>query len=434
MVHRPNQRDPYNERSPKSPMTTFIVTLPDTLPAPATLCHCAVTSDGSTVTRHSETSLALMALPAGAEVVVMVPAQRLSWHRLELPRGTLDRKLFEDSDALRLRAVLDGLLEDRLLDEPTQMHFALEPHAKAGVPIWVSACDREWLHAWVSALEQAGLPIARIIPELAPPPADEAAAVAFQVTGTTEEALLMASGPLGVTLLPLSDTALHLVLTPEGRESLESVTADPAVAALAEQHFRCKVNLQNHPQRAVLAAQTGWDLAQFDLLRNRRTRILKQLSSMATALRQAPQWRAVRWGAVALLAIHLIGLQTWAWKVQSAHNAKRSAMRSILTTTFPDIRVVVDAPVQMARALADLQRQSGTASSADLETILGQFQAAAPETPAPTAIEFIAGEVLLKGLDPSAPPLIEVVPKLQTQGYAARWDGDNLAIKQERRP
>ena len=109
-------------------------------------------------------------------------------------------------------------------------------------------------------------------------------------------------------------------------------------------------------------------------------------------------------------------------------------MDTMLTSTFPDVRVVVNAPLQMARALADLQRASGASASNDMETILGQFQAAAPESPAPAAIQFIANEVLLKGLDPTHPALADVVARLQTQGYGARWDGDNLSIKQERRP
>jgi len=364
----------------------------------------------------------------------VVPAQHLSWHRLELPRGTLDRKLFADSDAVRLRAVLDGLLEDRLLDDPAQLHFALQPHAKTGTPTWVGVCDRTWLHDWITALEQAHLPVARIVPEVAPPPASDATAVSLWVTGTPGDARLIASGPNGVTQLPLTDPAADPVLPQEARQAIEAVTTDPAVAELAEQHFSGRVDLLTQAQRAVLAAQTPWDLAQFDLLRNRRTRALKHLSSLAGAMRTGPQWRAARWASVVVVATNLIGLQAWAWKEQSAQSTQRAAIRNILTATFPDVRVVVDAPLQMARALADLQRLSGAASSSDMETILGQFQAAAPESPAPTAIQFIANEILLKGLDSGAPALTDVVARLQSQGYAARWDGDNLSVKQERRP
>ena len=415
-------------------MTTLIVTLPEPLPAPSVACAYAVTGDGIGVERHGEATLSLLSLPAGADVVIVVPVQHLSWHRLELPRGTLERKMFVDADALRLRSVLDGLLEDRLLDDPALLHFALAPQAKDGAPVWVSACNRAWLHAWMGALEQAGLPVARIVPEMAPPLADDPNAIGLWLTGTPDAARLTVSGSNGVVQLPLSAHDNAPVMPSAARQIMESVTTDPAVADLAEQLFSGRVDLQTPAQRAVRCAQTGWDLAQFDLLRNRRTRITKHLSAMGSALARAPQWRAARWGALALVAIQLLGLQAWAWKEQAAQGAQRAAIRAILSDTFPDVRVVVDAPLQMARALADLQRQSGAASNADLETILGQFQAAAPGTPAPAAIDFIAGEVQLKGLDAAAPELTDAIPRLQAQGYAGRWEGNNLAIQPERRP
>jgi general secretion pathway protein L len=415
-------------------MTTLIITLPDSPPAPATLCHCAVTHDGLTTAHHSETALSVLNAPAGAEVVVVVPTQQLSWHRIELPRGTLERNFFSDADATRLRAVLDGLLEDRLLDDPAQLHFALEPGAKSGAPVWVSVCNRTWLHSWIAALEQAQLAPTRIVPEVAPPLASDPAVVTLWVTGTDGDAHLTTSGPNGVTRVPLSDAATGQVLPPDAHHASEAVTTDPAVATIAELHFSGRVDLQSHHQRAVVAAQTAWDLAQLELLRNRRTRIMKHLSAMGNALRSGPQWRAARWAMLAVVVFNLVGLQAWAWREQSAQRAQRSAMDSLLTSTFPDVRVVVNAPLQMARSLSDLQRASGAAAGNDMETILGQFQAAAPESPAPAAIQFIANEVLLKGLDPSSPTLTDVVGRLQAQGYGARWDGDNLSIKQERRP
>ena len=71
------------------PMTTLIVTLPEPLPAPSVACAYATTGDGTSVARHGEAALSLLTAPAGAELVVVVPIQQLSWHRLELPRGTL---------------------------------------------------------------------------------------------------------------------------------------------------------------------------------------------------------------------------------------------------------------------------------------------------------------------------------------------------------
>ena len=175
-------------------------------------------------------------------------------------------------------------------------------------------------------------------------------------------------------------------------------------------------------------------MAQFDLLYNRSTRTRKHLSALVSSFFRAPRWRAARWATVALVVVNLAGLQACAWKERSALAAQRAAIQGTLTATFPDVRVVVDAPVQMARALADLQRRNGAASTADMETMLAQFQAAAPDTPAPAAIEYVAGELRLKGLDPAAPALTGVASRLQPQGYSARREADTLVMKEERRP
>ncbi|MDQ3058017.1 MAG: type II secretion system protein GspL [Pseudomonadota bacterium] len=405
-------------------MTSLIITLPRALPAAATLCEGVLTDDGRTVQRHVQATLALLPAPAGLEVVAVVPASRLSWHRVELPQGALK------GSTARLRAVLDGLLEDHLLDDTAQLHFAMAPQARAQQPVWVAACERVWLYAWLAALEQADRPAARIVPELAPPAADAPAHASLQATGSPDNAQLLLTGPGGVTVLPLSTATAALLAWPQEAELL----AEPSVAALAESHFKRPVTLQTAPERWLAAAQSGWDLAQFDLLYTRRTRTRKQLSSMVSALLRAPRWRAARWAAVTLVVINVAGLQAWAWKQESALAAQRSAIRGILLTTFPEVRVVVDAPLQMARALADLQRRNGAASVADLETMLGQFQAAAPDMRPPAGIEFVAGELRLKGLEPSGAGLASVATRLQAQGYSTRIEGDSLVLKEERLP
>jgi general secretion pathway protein L len=405
-------------------MTSLIITLPRALPTAASLCEGVLTDDGRTATRHVQTTLALLPAPSGLlETVLVVPASRLSWHPVELPQGALK------GSSARLRTILDGLLEDHLLDDTAQLHFALAPRASTGAPVWVAACDRVWLYAWLAALEQAGRSAARIVPELAPPAADAPAKASLQASGTPEEAQLLLAGPGGVTALPLSASTAALLAWPEQAQLL----AEPGVAALAEACFKRPVSVQTAAERWLAAAQSDWDLAQFDLLSNRNTRTRKQLSALAATLLQAPRWRAARWAAVALVAINLVGLQAWAWKQESALTARRSAIRDTLLATFPEVRVVVDAPQQMARALSDLQRRNGAASAADLETMLGRFQAAAPDAQPPGAIEFAGGELRLKQLDSPA-GLSAIAARLQAQGYKTRVEGDSLVLKEERAP
>lgn len=414
-------------------MTTLIVTLPPTRPAAGTLCEGVLTADGLTLLSRVETTAQLLPAPSGGEVVAVVPLACLSWHQVELPQGAISRGLLRDGSAGRLRAVLDGLLEERVLDETSQLHFALEPQARSGTSAWVAACDRAWLHAWLAELEQAGRAVARIVPELAPAPAADghaADSASFHVMGTPDKPRLVAVGPAGVTALPLSPVSAALMAWTDGAQAV----AEPAVAALAEAFFKTSVSLQTSAQRSLLAAQSNWDLAQFDLLYNRRARTQKRFSAMANAFLKAPRWRAARWATLLLLLVNLGGLQAWAMKERSELADKRAAISHTLTATFPDVRVVVNAPLQMARAVADLQRRNGAASAADLETMLGQFQASAPGTRAPSAIEFIANELKLQGLDTKSPGLAGVAERLRAQGYSARLEGDSLTIAEEKRP
>ena len=178
-------------------MSTLIVTLPPSMPAQTTPCSVVWAEDDRTVKRHLDAPLSLLPATPDAEIVVLVPVGQLSWHLLDLPKGTLDRNFFQEGNAQRLRSVLDGLLEDRILDEPAQVHFAIEPGAQTGAPVWVAACDRTWLTAWLGALEQLGRPVARIVPEMAPPTANAAVTPVLLVTGTPDHAQLVYCSDLG---------------------------------------------------------------------------------------------------------------------------------------------------------------------------------------------------------------------------------------------
>jgi general secretion pathway protein L len=405
-------------------MSTLIITLAEQLPVASTLCDAVLTHDGSEAAQQVLVPLALLPDADGAEIVAVVPAGLLSWHQVELPRGTLNTGFFQDSHAPRLRAVLDGLLEERLLDEPGQLHLAIAPQAKAQTKTWVVACDRHWLNAWLAALAQAGRPASRIVPELAPPD-DSAGLASLNVVGTNEDPKIMVCSTTGITHLPLSVTTVALLAWPE----TAVVMAEPGVAALAEQNFKGRVTLQSSAQRAMAAVRSEWDLAQFDLLNTRQKRIEKRVSKGLLSLLHAPQWRAARWAAVLLVIANVVGLQAWAWKERTELSDKRAAITNILTATFPDVRVVVDAPLQMARAVSDLQRQNGVVTNSDMEVMLERFKSVEPELKAPTGIEFIAGELRMKGLGVATDGLAPIADKLQTHGYAVLLDGDVLVIK-----
>ena len=409
-------------------MSTLIFKLPQGLPTPTSALRVVQMGSSSTdAPRHFETSLANLANSSGAEHVALVPQSRMSWHRVELPAGTLDKRFFKEGGSARLRSVLDGLLEERLLDDTALLHFALAPDAQTGVPVWVAACDRQWLKAWLDALERGGRSVSRIVPEFRPTVTN--AAAQCYALGDSNQPTLVCCGPAGVVSLPLNASTLQWLVANGTPAAPEQWHSEPGVAHVTEQLLGGAVPLQTEAERTVIAAQSAWDLAQFEFSASQQARSRKRWSSIWDTLVNNPQWRAARWSAVAIVLAHIVGLQAWSWKEQAAQAAKRNAIAAVLTTTFPDTKVVVDAPAQMARSVALLQRQSGAPTGSDMESMLNQFGALAPETTAPASIEFSANELRVSGLDSNAAEFSGIAANLQTQGLRARWEGTTLILQ-----
>jgi general secretion pathway protein L len=101
----------------------------------------------------------------------------------------------------------------------------------------------------------------------------------------------------------------------------------------------------------------------------------------------------------------------------------------VLTSTFVKVQVVVDAPLQMARELAALQRASGQASGRDLEAMLGAYAALAPNQAAPEAIDYSAGELRIKGIALQPDELASLSLRLKARGYVALTDATGLVIR-----
>ena len=402
-------------------MSALIVFLPQQAASASTEFEYVLTNDGSTIAGHGATQATLLpATPrAGSEVVAVVPASMLSWHRVELPRGTT-------AGSPRLRAVLEGLLEDQLLDEPEALHFALQPQAHSGEPAWVATCDRAWLRAAVHALETAQRPATRIVPEFAPE-----GAAALYVIGEAQQPVVVVAGTDGVTVLPLS--AQGLTLLPALTEDSPFV-AEPAVAQVAEQVLQRRPVLRHPAERWMQSAQSRWDLAQFELSSSSRARAWKKIGTAWADVLAAPQWKPARWGVVALVAVNLVALNAWAWRERSTLDDKREAIRKTLTDAFPQVKVVVDPPLQMQRELTALRQATGTTSGNDLESMLGALTGAAPPQRTLSGIEFANGELRLKGLGLTAQEVGTIAGIVQGEGYDAKAQGELLVITAGRTP
>lgn len=412
-------------------MSTLLLTLPTAHAGPTADYSYTLTSDGQTALQHASSPAALLpaATGPGAEVVAVVPVQLLSWQQVQLPPGL---PLQVGGPSPRLRAALEGLLEDRLLDDPSHLHFALQPSPQAGTALWVAVCPKAWLAGHLQALEAAGRPVSRVVPAFAPAALGAETTPQLFALGTPETALLVlapAGVDQGVLALPLGPSALALA-NAQGLPLADLVVyAEPAVAAQAEQLLGRPVALTTPSTLAMQAARSEWDLAQFDLASSGRSRALRRAGSTAQRLLHGPAWRAARWGAGALVAAHLLGVNLWAWQEEKALAAKQAAVRTTLTQTFPHIQVVVDAPVQMQREVAQLRQANGSTSARDLEAMLAAAGTALPPGQQPSTLVYTPGELRLGGLNLSPDLLESLQSRLQASGYQTRSEDGNLLLR-----
>lgn len=400
------------------------------------------TRDGQAPESHGTASAAtLPSAGVATDIVALVPFQALSWHLLELPKGTLN------GAQTRLRAVLDGLLEDRLLDEPASVHLAVSPLAKPSQAVWVAACDKAWLKTSLAPLEAAGRPVSRIVPELAPIEGDDERPSEIYAVGDPEQGWLVRCDAQGILALPMLASSVQALAASTGpgtsidvsvtSTQVNSVFAEPAAVATAEALLGRQPQLQQASERWVRATLSAWDLAQFDLANSGRQRSAKKLGDAWRKLIYGPQWRAARWGALGLILVHVLGLNVWAWKEKSELTAQRAEIRNVLTQTFPQVKLVVDAPIQMARELTQLRQSAGASSGQDLEPLLSALGMALPPNPSSgiaglRALDYAEGELRLKGLSDDTANALR--SKLEPQGYMVRAESDSLLVKMVNRP
>lgn len=361
----------------------------------------ALTPDGRQVTAEGRAAAA--ALPQADSVVAVVAESDISWRCVELPRA-----------GRQMRAALAGKLEEVLLDDPDTLHFALEPDALGGDTAWVAITSRSWLAEHLAQLDAAQIFIDRVAPLSWP---DELArGHFFEANGEMDGpgVALRWSHTEGVATLPL-DGGLARQFFPPGLVHAAQWTATPAVAAAAEHWLGTTVTVQTPAQRALAIVDSAWDLRQFDLAP--RARGVRALRLFSRAAMRKP-WRPVRIGLAGLALVQLIGLNLWAWHQNREIKAKREAIAATLTTTFPQIRNPLDAPVQMQRNLDLLRASAGSVGQQDLEALLAAAALAWPTDRSPAeALAFEPGRLTIAAQGWSPPQIDNFRTQLRSEGW-----------------
>ena len=405
-------------------MRTLLLQLPTTPPGPNAVYGQAWV-DASAASRLQPGFAPLALLPAvdrRTSVAVIVPAAALSWHRISLPSGL-------KGNSARLQAALQGLLEDRLLQDAAQVHMALPAQWKAGEPTWVAVCDKAWLLQHLQALDDAQLPVQRLVPEFSPP----AQGQTWHAVGQPEGGWLWhCSVDAGVSGWPVASASQ---LPPTWLDNTP-VLAEPGLASWAQARCPDQVQLVQSASHWPAALDSGWDLAQFELATRLRQRQWVRWRQRLDVLWQHPQWRPARWGLLAAALAQLLGLNAWAWMARHQWDAQQDAWTRMLQDSFPKVTVVLDAPVQMARELARLRQGSGQLTPADLESQLKALGTALPAGIAsPSALNYQDGVLQWPALTLGAAQKAAFEQSLAQQGFTLQTQGEQWRLQsREARP
>ena len=364
--------------------------------------------DGLAVERQGRTRAA--ELPRADTVVAVVPATDVTWHQALMPKAP----------ANRLREALGGVLEEQLLDDDDAVHLALAPKPIAGQLVWVAALNKPWLSAQLTALQAAGITVDRLAPVMAPAAAGGASAHVF-LHGSADDAdgapapWLAAADGQGSLCLPLAG-GLARAKMPRWTDAGARVSATPAAAAAAEAWLGAPVSVLTEVEQALAAARSGWNLLQFDLAASTRGK-----RALADIARQwlSPDWRPARWGVTALVLAQVLGLNLWAWHQQRAISARKTALVQLLQATHPQVKAVLDAPLQMRSAGQQLRELAGVPGDTDFEPALAATAAAWPDGLPPAAqLRYDNGRLSLPANGWGPQQIVQLRQRLQPAGWS----------------
>ncbi|HET6789176.1 MAG TPA: type II secretion system protein GspL [Aquabacterium sp.] len=370
--------------------------------------------DGQAVARQGR-CVANMLPRADMVIAVMAPTD-VSWHRLALPKAP----------GGRLRAALAGMLEDALLDEPDNLHYAVDPMGRPGAPSWVAVCDHTWLTSQLMALEKAKIRVQRVVPAVCP---DEPATAYFHEASwgedasdaSTNDVLLTWSTADGVATWPIVG-GLARALLPDPVPDQIRFFATPPVASPAERWLGRVVTVQTQAEHLILAARSMWNLLQFDL-----TPQSKGWYALSDQWRRfmGVQWRPVRVGLAALAVAQLVGLNLWAWHQSRTIKQKRTEMVAVLKQAHPQVQAVFDAYLQMQKETDLLRASAGQVGDNDLESLMAAAATVWPPNQ-PSALIQYDGTALSLAQPPSwsQSDIAQIRERLSASGIQLDASGD----------
>ena len=287
------------------------------------------------------------------ECVAVIPWQRMAWHTVLVPPKV----------GKRWALVLQGLLEERLLQDPREVHIVpadpMGAWRQQGGDCLVAVCDKAWLREVMAPWQAAGLKVSRIVPEMAP---TKDVRLHLVVMDGRAQALL--TDAKHVWRLP--SERRHAVVAFEN----PPIECEPSVTDEAYRWSEATPQIQTLAQRLANAVDSSWQLAQGEWAQSPSQRLWRGLQHTWRALRYDASWSAARWGLLACLVVQLVGLNAWAWREKIHQQRHQTELKALLLKTFPHISAVVNAPLQMRKEVDRLASQKAVSKASDMDSMM----------------------------------------------------------------
>ena len=372
--------------------------------------------NGLSISLSGQSSAALLPRSAG-EVVAVIPWQLVSWHSLKLP--ALSQSQFNEQ---KLSAVLNGMLEDELLDEVNSMHFILPNNLKSlvasGREVMIGACSRDWLRSAVNALQDQGIRVQRIVCELTPTtsgPLSKTDNSIYNEPNTSEllesvesVAVLHVLGPASLPASAVLCTENGVIKLPPSTPSWSafkglggkdlSILCEPHWVQSTSEALGREPKLYSVSQRMLDASLSNWDAATGEWEQSRSFRFYRNIQKLYTEFMHHAKWSLARQALLGLVVLNLVGLNLWSWIEGVNIKSSEQELSKLLKETFPAIGLIVDPSLQMQREMKRLKHARGQSATGDLESMLSAVAQQLPPNYRLQSFNYSANELRLNGV------------------------------------
>jgi general secretion pathway protein L len=339
-------------------------------------------------------------LESASSELAMPPRGRRCEAVLAAELVLLERVCVPAAQQRRLHGALRFLAEDSLVPDPARVHVAAERGRQKDL-LHVAIVDREWFAQALGRLQRLALVPEAAYSECLLPALESGAwvvvcngAESFARTGEREGFALdsAAEGEPSVALLLAVNAARDAGRLPERIVLRAAPGATLADAARWSEALGVPVERGAPWNWMHSAEKPGLDLLQ------------GEFAAQGSGASWLGRLRRPALLAAATLAVASCGLAT-DWALKSAERDRlQEEMRTLYRETFGSSAVIVDAPLQMGRAHAELRWVAGQAGGGEFMTLLDALATRLPDPATPTveALTYEAGRLTLslRGHDP----------------------------------